>query len=346
MKNINKELTKWAINKINTEFKGEVSLLLAHDTLRLEDDKGPDALSFFIPETEHAYNLAKTFIIDGVGHDLFPISWSRMEKFAELKEYNTTCLADAEILYAKDEEVRERFVQLQNRLRENLKNHEFMYKSSLEHLNIAMQIYQNMVFENSLCQIRKASGHIIDYLAKAVADINRTYFKSSQINQMEELEAMNEVPADFITLYEKVIYAKDVEGIKQLCYEIIKTTREFLKEKKEKVVRKIPDVDFKKLADWYQELCYTWRRIYMDCEKKDVVRAFMWGCMLQYELDVVKEEFDLKEFDLLSVYRADDLMPLYNRAKELEKRIVTTIEDHGIVIDAYDNLEQFLAKNN
>ncbi|GLC30254.1 hypothetical protein [Clostridium omnivorum] len=345
MKNINEELTKWAIDKINKEYQGEISLLLAHDTLRLEEDKGEYALSFFIPETEHAYNLSKTFIIDGKGYDLYPISWNRMESFAEVKEYNTTSLADARILYAKDEACKERFEQLQKRLKKNLSNAEFMYKKSLEHLNIAMQIYQTMVFENSICNIRKASGYIIDYLAVAVADLNHTYFKTTQIYQMEELRTMKEIPAEFITLYEKIIHADGVEEIKQLCYEIINTTRQFIKEKKDNTVKSKPEANFKNLADWYQELCYTWRRIYVHCEKKDSVRVFMWGCMLQYELDIIKEEFGLEELDLLSAYGADDLTPFYNRAKKLEERIVAVIEEHGIVIDAYDNIEEFLKKN-
>ena len=345
MKNINKELTEWAIEKINTEYKGEVSLLLGHDTLRLEEDKGESAISFFIPETEHAYGLSKTFIINGIGYDLFPISWSRMESFAEIKEYNTTCLADAKILYAKDGTARKRFELLQNKLKENLKDSEFMYKKALEHLNVAMQIYQTMMFEDSLCQIRKASGFIIDYLSIAVADLNHAYFKNSQLYQMDDLSMMKEVPVNFIKLYERVIYEIDADELKKLCYEIINTTRQFIKKKKDKNENVRTNKNFNDLADWYQELCYTWRRIYVCCEQKDTVRAFMWGCMLQYELDVEKEEFGLEEFDLMSSYCADDLTLLSNRAEELEKRMVTVIKEHGAKIDAYSSLEEFLEKN-
>ena len=38
-----------------------------------------------------------------------------MEKFAELEEYNITCLADGEILYARTEEDAERFRKLKKR---------------------------------------------------------------------------------------------------------------------------------------------------------------------------------------------------------------------------------------
>ena len=100
-----------------------------------------------------------------------------------------------------------------------------------------------------------------------------------------------------------------------------------------------------RLTDWYQELCYTWRRIYYWCDQRDAEKVFVWGCSLQRELDIVKLEFGLNEMDLLGRYSAENLMDFRIRAEELEKYIVSEIIKHGVVLDEYNSVEDFLMKN-
>ncbi|WMT39405.1 hypothetical protein RE628_18425 [Paenibacillus sp. D2_2] len=121
-------LAEWAVKKVESEYHDDVCLLLEHKTLKLEQDMEATTFSFYIPATNRANGLARTFIIDGIGYDLYPMSWERIERMADIKEYNTTCLADAIILWARSEEDRQRFVSLQARLRANLQNPQYMYE--------------------------------------------------------------------------------------------------------------------------------------------------------------------------------------------------------------------------
>jgi hypothetical protein len=299
MKTINGKLADWAITKIEKEFKDDVCLLISHDTLKLEKDAAGSSLSYFIPATENAYRLAKTFIIDGIGYDLFPMSWERIEGLANLDEYNTSCLGDVKILYCRNEEDGKRFSALQAKLQENLKSPEFMFKKALEKMNVAMEIYQTMMFEESIGKVRVAAGYIADFLSVSVACINQTYFKYSQIEQMAELSEMKVIPENFIELYKSVIKADFIDDLKKLSHAMILTTRKFIGSSKPVDSNTVSNKDFHNLADWYHELCYTWRRIYHWCEENDMVKSFIWGCGLQYELDIVKEEFGLDEMDLL-----------------------------------------------
>ncbi|MDO9332989.1 MAG: hypothetical protein Q7T57_00495 [Dehalococcoidales bacterium] len=345
MKTKNESLVDWAINKIETEYKDDVCLLIEHKTLKLEKDLDKAPLSFFIPASEHAYGLAKTFIIDGIGYDLFPMSWQRIEGLAELKENITSCLGDAKILYYRNEEEKRRFLKLQTKLQDNLQNPKYMLNKALEKLNIAMEIYQTMMFEDTLYKVRKASGYIADFLSVAVASANLTYFKNGQTNQISDLLAMPGIPKDFTKLYEAIVKAGSSEELKKLCYEMIYNTRRFLSAKKVKSEKDNYNQNFKELASWYEELSYTWRRVYHWCDEKDAVRGFMWGCFLQSELDIVREEFGLSELDLLGAFDAHDLTAYRKQAETLEKQIVSAIEKHGVVIDAYDSIEDFLKKN-
>lgn len=345
MKTVNEKLLDWLINKIKTEYKDDVSLVVGNDLLRLDQDKNGSYFNYFIPANEKAYTLAKTFIIDGIGYDLYPRSWQSIENSANLDDYNPTCLSNVEILYCRNKEDKQRFLDMQTKMRENLANPGFMFKKALEKLNVAMEIYQTMMFEDNTGKVRMAAGFIADYLSVAVAFTNQTYFKYSQIDQMAELSSMKEIPYNFLQYYKGIINADTVDELKKLSHEIILNTRRFLSSRKPENENKKYNTDFRNLADWYQELCYTWRRIYWWCDKKDTQKAFVWGCGLQHELDIVKEEFGLEEMDLLSSFIADDLASFRRTAERLEHYIIEEIGRHGVKLEKYATIDDFLAIN-
>ncbi len=53
----------------------------------------------FIPKTERGYEMAAGFILEGVGYDIFPMSWERIERIACLRENLTPLVGDAEIIF-------------------------------------------------------------------------------------------------------------------------------------------------------------------------------------------------------------------------------------------------------
>jgi hypothetical protein len=345
MRYISKELIEWAVNKIQTEYKEDVSLLIGHRHWKVGPDGDEVAFNFFIPETQRGYTLAKTFIIDEIGYDLFPMSWERVEGLANLNESITTCLADGVILYARSEEDRLKFINLQKQLQENLKNPDFTYKKGVEKISIAMDLYKNMIFEESLSQLRKASGYIAGYLSQAVACINGTYFNRGPENQIEILKAMKHIPEKLPELYERIVAAKTLQEIKDLCFEMIETTRAFFMDRTPKIDTKFREYNFQDLAAWYEEGRYTFRRIYHYCEVKDVFNSFAWGCNFQQEFDSIQGEFGLKTMDLMGAFNADNLEAFSRRAEEIEQYIISVIRSNGIVIREYSNLEEFLKAN-
>jgi hypothetical protein len=339
------ELDNWAINKIKTEYKDDIQLLIGHNSYRLPGDAELARLSFFFPATDKAYELAKAFIIDGVGYDLFPMSWERIERMTELDEDNASCVGDAEILYYRTKQDRERFLELQNRLKEHLNDPQFTLKKALEKVNVAMELYQTMMFEDELYKVRKAAGHILNYLLNAVAYINGTYFRSGYMNARQDLLEMNDIPENLLQLQEGIIKADTTDEIKQLCHELISSVRRYYTSKKGKSEKRWIDQNYANLADWYQELSNAWREVYHWCDLGDPVNAFMRGCFLQSELDIVAEEFGLDEFDLLGSFSSDDLAAYRKQAEKLEKEIISIIEKNGVSIESYDTVNDFLNAN-
>ena len=339
------ELDDWAINKIKTEYKDDVELLIGHNSYRLPGDAELARISFFFPATEKAYELAKAFIIDGIGYDLFPMSWERIERMTELDEDNAPCVGEAEVLYYRTEKDRERFLELQQRLRDHLNDPQFTLKKALEKVNIAMELYQTMMFEDELYKVRKAAGHILNYLLNAVAYTNGTYFRTGYIDARQDLLEMKDIPEHLIRLQEDIVKAGTTAEIKHLCHELILTARRYFAGKRGEPEKRRIDQDYTDLAGWYQELSYAWREIYHWCDRGDPINAFMRGSFLQSELDIVAEEFGLEELDLLGSFSSGDLAAYRRQAESLEKEIISIIEKNGVSIESYDTVKDFLSTN-
>ena len=344
MKNHDMRLVEWAVKKIEADFPGDVCLLLEHRTLKLEKDAAAQAFSFYIPATNRANGLARTFIIDGIGYDLFPMSWERIERVADVKEYNTTCLADAEVLWARCDEDRQRFGSLQARLKANLQNPAYMLERAKKWFDTVKEIYQDTLFEDRLYKVRENAGHICDLLAIAVAFVNGRFFVHGQASQLAELSNMKKTPLDFTKLYRAIVNEPSPDAQKRLCHEIIKNTRAFLDEQAKSPISSAAP-DFTELAAWYQELCYTWRRVYHWCDMKDSVNAYIWCCTLQNEVDEWGAKFGIADVDMLGSYKADDLAGFREHVEVVEERFRQAIADNGVELDEYKTAEDFLKAN-
>ncbi len=345
MKPTQKELTNWAITQIQEKYKDDIALLIAVSGHSLEDDCHGECFDYFIPKTEKGNKLAKTFIIDGVGHDLYPRSWERMENMANFIDDFTYGLGDGKILYYGTEEDKKHFLELQEQLKANLQNKEFMLKKALEKTDIAMDIYRTMMFEEKLYKVRMAAGFIARYLAIAVACMNGTYFKQRLDLETVELKQMKELPKNFVNVYEDIVESKSIQELQRLSHEIISATRVFIAARKPQNLENTKTSNCGDLANWYEEGSLTWRRIYYHCDTQNYKRVFPDAINLQHELNIIKEEFALREMDLLGSFDYEKLDDFKRIAKELEEYVVSEIKNRGGIINEYDTLEQFLEKN-
>lgn len=345
MKPMQRELTAWAITQIQEKYPEDVALLIGVSGHSLENDCHGECFDYFVPANDNGNKLAQTFIIDGVGHDLYPRSWQRIENMADLNDDFAFGLADAKILYCRSEADKRHFIELRERLMSNLKDKDFMFKKALGKLDTAMEIYRTMIFEASPYKVKMGAGFIAHYLAFAVAYINGTYFKQRLDLETVELAQMKELPEHFINLYEAIVKATASEELKTLCFNIISTVRGFIADRRPLEAEALKQPNYKELAAWYEEMSLTWRRIYYHCDAGDYQRVFRDALSLQHELNIIKEEFGLVEMDLLGSFDIRDLNGFKKRAEELENYILSEIEGHDVAINRYDTLEQFLAEN-
>ena len=152
-------LTKWVIDKIEKEYKDDVALLIGIKGHSTDGDGHGEIFDYFVPATERGNELAETFIIDGVGHDLYPRSWERLENSVNLNDMPIV-LDNATILYFRSEADTKRFEECRKRLQENLCNDTFVYGKALECMDKALEIYRSMIFEEKLYRVRSETDCI------------------------------------------------------------------------------------------------------------------------------------------------------------------------------------------
>ena len=119
---------------------------------------------------------------------------------------------------------------------------------------------------------------------------------------------------------------------KQLCCTLIKTVQNFHAPYAKPEAK---EHNFQDLADWYGELSYTWLRIRTYTARGDVTRSYMWGIMLQNELNTVCEDFGLAKMALMDAFDAENLPALASRADELETRMRQIITENGGILHEY-----------
>lgn len=346
-------LTKWAIHKIETEYKEDIALLIGIKGHATDGDCHGECFDFFIPATDKGYGLSQTFIIDGVGHDLYPRSWERMEASAGLQDM-AIVLTGATILYARSEEDVARFKALQKKLADHLQNPAFVYGKALECLDKALDIFRSFMFEEKSYRARNEAECIHLYLSQAVAYLNNTFTDSPIFNEHQAYDTTPEssiyhcpemllVPDGFFSYARLLISTQDVAALRDIVHGLIRTTKTFILERTPAESDIHKNVNYEDLADWYQELSLTWRRIRYFCKHNMVERAYKDACYLQNELLYVAEEFQTEEFNLLDSFIPEDLNLLALRSNQLEQVIRQIITEHGISINEYDTLEDFLA---
>ncbi len=351
MINIDKELIDWAIDKIEREYKDDVSLLIGQvGACKLPTDEQNMSFDYFVPATERGYQLAETFIIEDMGYDLYPMSFERLEGIANFAEPRMIWVLEKSIvIYAKNDEDRKRFEELKILLHSNLENKEKTILQALEFMNVAMEVYNTMLFEENLCKVRKAAGGVSSMLTYSLAMINGSALADGYGNLIKEIDEMAIKPDEFTMLYRQIIGTSKVDEIRVLCGKLIQSVRTLLREIKagmQKNEEKVNDyINYEDLAFWYQEARYTFRKITYYAQKCDAPQCYSLGCYLQIEFDAIKEEFGLEEMNLMGLFEADNLMKFNAQAQKLENYLVDVIKEHNVVLNQYESLEAFIEKH-
>lgn len=351
-KEINDKLVKWIVNKVSTEYANDISLVLIYGSyINGTANSKSDVDCYYIPKSERGYDLAVDFMIEGVGYDIFPISWKRVEKIADLLENMSPLVGDVNIIYANSADDAEHFKTMQARLKSNLLNDKYVKEIAAGRCEEAGRFCAMLNQNRSASEIRKIAGFIIMTLADAVAVYNHDYYHFGLKKQFEDLENnIPNVPRNIIDGYQNVVKAIDIGDVIKYAMKLFEDVCEYLnvtftlQEASEQKSQIVNEVDASWLASLYEEINSTFNKIYVCCETGNYILAFLSAVCLQRDLDDAKEA-GCPVYDLLSNFNYKELDKLSETTRKAESDFVKLITDHGGYIKQYDSYEQFeLAK--
>ena len=154
---------------------------------------------------------------------------------------------------------------------------------------------------------------------------------------------MKDVPNGFASLYTKILFEKNEELQTKGCYQLISLVQSYLSEKEpRRESASYSEHNYQDLSDWYAELSYTWLRLRHYTQKNEPVKVYMWGIVLQNELNSVCEDFGLEKVELMKYYDAENLPLIVQKADESEQFIRNAITSGGGIIHEYQSEEEFL----
>jgi len=349
-KTTNEKLIDWIRHKVVSEYAQDISMVLLYGSfVNGTSNKKSDIDCYFIPKTERGYQMAVDFIIDGIGYDIFPMDWERVEGIANLEESLTPLVGDVKILYYASENDLKRFQQTQKKLADNLQSDTFVRSVAAKKVEFCCTLYNQMTHTDSLSEIRKLAGYIIMFLADAAAIFQHNYYHFGLKTQFQDLRSKKEIPSAISKEYLRVIESK-------MAKEAINSCREMLFETASYVGAMLPgniaiystarkngnsSVKISELAGLYEEISSTFNKIYTCCETGNYILAFLSAVCLQRELDDAYIDCGANPYDILSSYDYEDLQGLCLATHQVEDNLVKFIVDGGGMIKKYASFEEF-----
>lgn len=347
---MNQKIVNWLVQKAEREYSGDIAVLVAYGSfINGTANEKSDVDCYFIPKTERGYRFAVDFILDGVGYDIFPMSWERVESISNLQESLLPCVGDVKILFYSTEEDLQRFQSIQEKLHSHLRNSKDMQEAAKERFFLACKLYAGMEKCVRLSAARLYAGRIIMALAESAAFYNQDYFHYGLKRQCEELAGFRRLPQNFLVGYLRVIQAENGEEACSRCFQLLQSMSTYTgwalkivpREKKEATKKENKPPDYTALAALYEEICSTFQKIYVCCGTGDAVLAYLSAVCLQGVLDSLPQIDGLATLDVLSAYCYSDLSLLEQAAREVERKLVQAIETGGGAIKRFDSYEAF-----
>ena len=349
-KETNDKIVKWITDRVRSEYANDISIVAIYGSyINGTANSKSDVDCYFIPKTDRGYEFETGFIIDGVGYDVFPMSWERVAGIADLKECLIPLVGDARIIYYGDTSDLERFRSLQIKLKNNLADDEYVKEIAEQRCEFAKQMCDMMKVCGNMSGVRKAAGHAIMALADAVAIYNHDYYHYGLKKQYEDLKNnFKSVPESIVTGYENVIRSQTADETKERTLELFKNVCDCLHITVDPVLTVIPDadtvrtvsIDAPSLARLYEEISSTFNKIYVCRESGDCILAFLSAVNLQRELDDAIES-GCPSYDLLGSFDYKDLLKLEEQTRKTEEDFVVFIKNNGGIIRSYDDFDTF-----
>jgi len=329
-----RELLDMLLGVIKERYPDDISLMIIYGScVNGTAHEKSDLDMLFIPKTAHGRELARTFILDGIGYDLWGVDWSQLEQFASFDDMRVSVLIDSELVYYATNEDKLRYQALVKEAKAiaNSQLTPDLVMKAERRLDTAKQYLGDLCSDMSLTAV----GGILMELCNVVCLLNHTYLRFGSKRIVEELSALSELPPGFTTAFRAAI--EHTESARGSCATLIQITEQFLGDKKEQLQSDTPD-----FSGLYEEISSHWNKIRVASAENDAMTTFFAAASLQQTLDDVQESLGVfyPELQFINSFVASNLSRFVEEADKAEVAFVNLLQSHGIPIVRFDDLQE------
>lgn len=326
---------------VSQRYGEDVCLLAAYGSfVNGTENALSDVDLYFVPATHRAMELCRTFLIEGVGYDLFPMTWERLQRIADFDDPLAPLVGQARLLYVRSPEDAARFEALRYVQQAHLQDADFMARAARARLDQAITAFGQLCLESRPGPARARAGEVLMLLADACAYANGRYFTRGLKTQPEDLAALPSLPDGFLPAYHGAVAARGLPDLRSYCRRALRATSAFLDQRG-------PTADGgvrgELLADLLRESISTFNKLHVCAQTGNAPLAFLSACCLQGALDEMAQEAGAPTCDLLSGFDAEDLPALDTRAQRILARLTRVVECSGAGLHPYATIEDFLS---
>ncbi len=318
---------------------------------------------FFIPATARGRQVECQFIIDGISFDFWPIGWDRAERMATSEEWNTTIIADCELLYVRSEDDLARFMEL----RETISNigsesntlamigrAESVLKECL--ISMAkMRITENSI-NLSYCRIQ--AQEIAGNIFMSLGFLNQTYYKRSWGHYREQVRNLLIKPDRLDQYLDTIMFSPTSDEIMSACEKLIADTLRLISERRNSLEENRSYKE--RMKGYYEEERGMMNKLLTACEKGHYETAFFVAIGVQDGLSQMlyaaekgcwPSRVDLgehREFyvrygypDLVALLDPADFEPLRLAVLQLIEKLENHLIVEGVSLNRFDSVAEF-----
>jgi len=267
---------------------------------------------YYIPEDGQADGLYRSFLVDGLPFEFWPVSWSFAEKIASGKHHwaiAPSILMNARVLYSRSDRNLERFEALKVQIADLQKpeNKDTLIARAWDAFPAAAFHLETL---RRACACLDVTGarwmgcQLVNAVLDCLALINQTFFGrdwSSDIGLVRQLERK---PAQLPELIEAVTTSSDPARIQQAAEELLTGAREILVCAQRENRKPVSAVDV--LGGYYPAIREYTNKIESACRQQNLVKASYWAAKMQSELALmlaqVETQTGLSEVNFYSEY--------------------------------------------
>lgn len=332
------ELLDAILEAIRTGYAQDVSILMIYGShVNGTANEKSDLDMIYVPKTQRGWQLARTFLLNGSGNDLWGVEWEHLERYANYDDMKVSVLAESRLVYYATEEDRQRYEALIRRAQdiENGPLTTQLVEKAEEHLKTAKLYYGELCLGDDLT----AAGGILYKIMDVISLLNHTYLRFGTKRVVQELSQMKRLPEGFLDAYRATAGVRSTEQAKQACRDLINMAGAFLEGMKREIVPCAVPTDF---AGFYEEASTHWNKIRLCRETGNALTALLAATSLQAELTHVQRQLgaSYKEWNFINAYNPEDLSGLAGAAQKAEDAFVAFLRQSGVPIREYNTVEQ------